>query len=313
MRTSNRLDLPTRLALIATLGLGASVLASPASRAAAQEAPAVEQHTESVAEVSDEEVEDSTSWTLSAGGSFATGNTRARSLNAGTSFAARRGSLGVALQSAVGYGAVDGTDDGERNYVVNSRNINSRLRLDFFLSANDALFLALAHRWDEFAGIQSRLQLQAGYLRNFVNNDTTRLWSEIGIDYTWDNRIGRTPNGTRVICSPDQVATMFDGCGRVVENIQNIVAARLYLGFNHAFSDDVKLTSGVEFLANVNALGQEADAFEDIRINLDAALAAKLFENLALEIKFRMMFDNVPAATQEVDTVTVFSLVYTLI
>jgi putative salt-induced outer membrane protein YdiY len=72
--------------------------------------------------------------------------------------------------------------------------------------------------------------------------------------------------------------------------------------------------TGVEFLVNLNELeGGEADRFEDIRLNWEASLNARLVENLAIEVKFRLQYDRVPAASEELDTNTLISLIYTLL
>ena len=63
-----------------------------------------------------------------------------------------------------------------------------------------------------------------------------------------------------------------------------------------------------------NALnGGEAGAFEDIRVNWDASVNATLIERLSLEVKFRLQYDRVPAATENLDTNTVISVIYSLL
>lgn len=297
-----------RLSLLSALTL---LLGVPAPRAAAQDVPAVTQHTEAVAAAPPEE-DHETTWNISAGANLSTGNTRARNVNAGTQLYVLRGSHALTLQSAFNYGQADTDGAGPDDYQLTTRNLNSRVRYDAFLTANDALFVAVAHRWDSLAGLQTRLQLQAGYLRNLVKNDNTRAWIEAGYDFTFDNR--QNSPGRRVICSEDDVTNMVGGCTRVVRNFQNIHALRLFYGLTHKFSDDVRVATGLEFLINMNELaGGEAGAFEDIRVNWETALNARLIERLALEVKFRLQYDRVPAATQEVDTNTLISVIYTLL
>lgn len=298
-----------RLALLGALGL---LLHLPTATAAAQDAPAAAaQHSEAVAAAAPEEDRETT-WAISAGANLSTGNTRARNVNAGTQLYVLRGSHALTLQSALNYGQADTDGSGPLGYQLTTRNLNSRLRYDEFLTDNDALFLAVAHRWDSLAGLQTRVQVQAGYLRNLIRNDNTRAWIEAGYDFTFDNR--QNSNGRHVICTQDDVTNMTSGCTRVVRNFQNIHALRLFYGATHKFSEDVSVATGLEFLVNLNELeGGEADRFEDIRLNWETALNARLIERLALEVKFRLQYDRVPAATQEVDTNTLISVIYTLL
>ena len=296
-----------RLSLFSAI---AALLGSSAAQVAAQAVPEVSHHTETVAAAPEEERE--TTWNISAGANVSTGNTRARNFNAGTQAYVLRGSHALTIQSAFNYGQADTDGRGGEGYQLTVRNLNSRVRYDLFLTANDALFLAVAHRWDTFAGLQTRLQVQAGYLRNLIKNDNTRVWIEGGYDYTFDNR--QNSAGRHVICSEDDVTNMISGCTRVVRNFQNIHALRLFYGATHKFSDDVSMATGLEFLVNLNELeGGEADRFEDIRVNWETTLNARLIERLALEVKFRLQYDRVPAASEEVDTNTIISVIYTLL
>ena len=67
------------------------------------------------------------------------------------------------------------------------KNLNAKLRYDYYLTLMDALFVAIVLRWDEFAGLDLRVQGQLGYLRNFLRKDGHRFWGEVGYDLTVDN------------------------------------------------------------------------------------------------------------------------------
>lgn len=150
------------LALVALFGAGVAH-AQPA-------APA--QLTERAAEAPSEDV---TSWALSAGAVVSTGNTRSWTANAGTNFRLVRGSHSFGAEWAFNYGRANlPTDAPDAGYVDTVRNSNTKLRYDFFLTEMDALFVSVAHRWDTFAGLDTRLQLQAGYLRNFFKEENHR-------------------------------------------------------------------------------------------------------------------------------------------
>lgn len=296
----------TRYAMFLTAVAAVTCVAWSPRTASAQEPPAVAQHTEEVAQAPAED-EDTTRWALSAGANISTGNTRNQVFNAGTAFYALRGRHAFTFDWAFNYGRTDvDPADGTVGYENTVRNSVARFRYDFYLTEMDALFLALGHRWDTFAGIQTRFQVQAGYLRNIIKTEGTRAWLEAGLDYTFDNRFGGIICEDRVQCAAEMRPVVF--------NFQNIVALRLFYGANHAFNENVSVSTGLEFLANLNSLeGGEADAFEDIRVNWDAAVNATLVDRLNLEVKFRLQYDRVPSARQTVDTNTIISLIYTLI
>jgi putative salt-induced outer membrane protein YdiY len=232
--------------------------------------------------------EDVTTGSLSAGGVLNTGNTSSATFSSGGNFRIVRGRNAFEAESTVNVGAADATpDDGNRDYDLNTRNWNSRARYDRFFTDNDAAYASSRHRWDTFAGLDTRLQFQVGYLRNFYKIENHRIWGEVGYDFTWDNVHN---------VDDDRTATH---------------AGRLFLGYqNH-------LNEHVEFLANVESLFNFEEG-SDVRINADTTLRATVATRLALEIQFKMQFDNVPVeimpgvSKEKLDTQTTVRLVYTL-
>lgn len=285
-------------------------LLSSAGLAAAQADPA--QLTERVNTERPEE--DTTSWALSAGGTFASGNTQSYAVNAGTNLSLIRGRHGIGASWTFVMGGANLPDDMVDEYVLTARNSNARLRYDFYLTKNDALFVALAHRWDTFAGLDTRLQLQAGYMRNFLNVEKHRAWGEIGYDLTYDNfdperRLDPDQSGLMECMGADPL-TAPDVC--LAEGTQIVHAARIYLGYDNQLSEAVRFLAGLEALLNLQEI-------EDLRLNFDAALQSTIAGNLQVEIKFKLLFDNVPAlradgtSFEAVDTLTTVSLIYTLL
>ena len=287
----------------------------------AQDAPSVEQFTEAQQEQADE---DKTSWAVSAGGVFNSGNTRSWALNAGTAFALVRGPHAFGLEWAFNYGRADIPDDGSDNFSDTVRNSNAKVRYDFYLTDLDALFVAVGHRWDTFAGLDTRLQLQAGYLRNFLKQDKHRIWGEVGYDFTYDNfdpEVVQNPDTSdNMECDPTMNPTVTDrpaNC-QLRTGSQTVHAARLYLGYLNELHENVRVSAGVEALINLNST-DAASVGEDIRVNFDAALRSTIAQSLQLEVKFKLLFDNVPALGSDgeplakVDTTTTLSLIYTLI
>lgn len=281
------------------------------------QAPAPEQLTERVNEERPEE--DVTSWAVSAGAVINTGNTQSWMLNAGTNFRIVRGHHSFGAEWTFNYGRANLPSDDRDAYVDTVRNSNSRLRYDFYLTKLDALFLAAAHRWDTFAGLDTRLQIQAGYLRNFFKESNHRSWAELGYDMTYDNfdpeAIQDPDTAMDPSCDPAQGAPMniADRPAQCQADTTQIVhAARVYLGYDNALNENVHFLTGLEALLNLQQV-------EDLRLNFDAALRSTIVDSLQVELKFKLLFDNVPAlqgdgtSREKLDTNTTISLIYTLL
>lgn len=295
---------------------GAMVLSLWGLTASAQPADPA-QLTERVNE--DRPEEDVTSWALSAGAVINTGNTRSWMLNAGTNFRIVRGRHALGAEWAFNYGRANLPNDDRDAYVDTVRNSNARLRYDFYLTKLDALFLAVAHRWDTFAGLDTRLQLQGGYLRNFFKESNHRSWVELGYDMTYDNfdpEAIQDPNTAgNVQCDPSlgapmNVADRPEICQ--ADTTQLVHAARVYLGYENALNENVRFLTGLEALLNLQEI-------EDLRLNFDAALRSTIVDSLQVELKFKLLFDNVPAlqgdgtSREKLDTNTTISLIYTFL
>ncbi len=274
-----------------------------------QIANAQDQFTESA--TTDAPSEDETSWSISAGGVFNSGNTRSWQLNAGTDFRLVRGRHALGANFSFNYGRADIKDENNlfTGYTDTVRNANTAVRYDFFLTDNDAIFLAAKHRWDTFAGLDTRLQLQAGYLRNFFKREKHRFWGEIGYDFTYDNFDPDplpNPDADAAICDATMGSDPTDpSC--FADGTQIVHAARVYIGYDNHLNDNVQFLAGAEVLINVEEL-------EDVRLNFDAALRSTIIDSLQIELKFRLQFDNVPVpGNVKVDTNTTVSLIYTLL
>ena len=254
--------------------------------------------------------EDETSWSMAAGGVFNSGNTQSWQVNAGTDFRLVRGRHALGANFSFNYGRANLKDENNEftGYEQTVQNANTAARYDFFLTDNDAIFLAAKHRWDTFAGLDTRLQLQAGYLRNFFKEESHRFWGEIGYDFTYDNLHPDplvNPDADPAICGDMGSDPMADSC--FADGTAVVHAARVYVGYDNHLNDNVQFLAGAEVLINVQEL-------EDVRLNFDAALRSTIIDSLQIELKFRLQFDNVPVpGAVKVDTNTTVSLIYTLI
>lgn len=281
--------------ITSTLSAFAFILLAAGTAAAQAEDPA--QHTEAAAAEAPDE--DKVELSINLGGVFASGNTRAWTLTAGTHFGYVRGRHGFSLDWAFNYGRADLRDEttGEFGGYQNvARNSNARARYDFFVIEDLAIFAAVAHRWDTFAGLDTRLQAQVGMLYNFLSEDNHRIWAELGYDFTHDN------------FDPDPDEMGMGGCADFDAGCtENVHSIRAYLGYKNQLNEHVRFLTGVEGLL-------EPANIDNIRVNFDAAIQATLVGSLQLELKFKLLFDNVPVqGNVETDTQTSFSLLYTFI
>lgn len=229
--------------------------------------------------------EDTTDLKFQFGTQLQSGNTQSYAINGGVVYDLVRNRHAFHLDSIAAWGAAAPSDGG--NVQRTARNWNSRWRYDYYVTRMDALYVAQRHRWDTFAGLYTRLQNQAGYLRNFLKNDSHHLWGEVGYDLTWDSLFTIDPT------------TMVRTNGTAI-----VHAARVFVGDDSQFNEHVKLRTGAEALFNF----QDAN---DIRVNAYLGVTTSFTEHFKLEIMFTVLFDNVPVpGNLPTDTTTLISLIY---
>ncbi len=292
----------SRWDLSAALCVAIAVLC--AAPAAAQPEAAAE-----FAQEHEDKPDEALTFSASLGMVYASGNTNAWTLNGGTQFRLVRDRHAFSFDWTMAYGRADLTPlDDTTGFEDTVRNSNARARYDFYLTRMDALFVALAHRWDTFAGLDTRLQTQVGYLRNIIQEDKHRLWTEVGYDFTYDNYVPTQDPDTAMLaeCDPAMGAPMDveDRPANCIIEGQNVHAARAYVGYDNHLASAVHFTAGLEALFNL----QDGD---DIRLNLDAAVVSSLSDLFKLEVKFKLLFDNVPVPGRvRTDTLLTVNLVF---
>lgn len=176
-----------------------------------------------------------------------------------------------------------------------SRSAIARARYDRFLSLSDALFIALAPRRDKQAGLDLRLQTQAGYLRNlFFFSDAHRLWTELGYDFSYDNF---TP-----FSEQDKAKALMEG--RDLKDVNKVHSARVFLGYTNRLSPTGTFSAGAEVLYEVNDP-------KNVRVNGLSELTSSITQSFKLGLQSRVLFDNVPVAfKKKYDVIVVVQLVY---
>jgi hypothetical protein len=216
--------------------------------------------------------EDKTSWDILAGGTAVTGNTKSFGLTAGTQLSMIRskhrfdaGSMLIFTRARVQSGDIETT----------ARNMNTAARYEYFFRKRDAAFLGAKHRWDTFAGLDTRLQIQPGYLRVFCEKEELerRFWGEIGYDFTYDNLY---PNP---LVDP---VTM-----ELVKDSAYVHAARVFLGWDFKLEDKLRILSGIETLLNVVEPA-------DLRVNWNTRITTSIRKRVELGVQYLLMYDRIP-------------------
>jgi len=266
------------VALVGTISATAPAAAQPAT---------VEQHTEAVVEAAPEE--DTTSLNVSAGMVLTTGNTESFQLNAGSRLELVRGMHSFQAEASYVLSLA-----GDSYGTETANNVRGRLRYDLFFTPMDAVFAAAMIRRDPFAGLNPRVQGQIGYLRNFLKEENHRFWGEVGYDLTYDRY-----DYDLLPVDPAMDPTLPDH--------QVTHSARLFVGYDNHMSENLTYLAGLEGLLNVEDLA-------DLRLNWDNAVRTSIGGNFQAELKFSLLFDNVPVrSAKKLDTTTQLALIYTFI
>lgn len=281
------------LSVLSVLSVGAITFVGT-GRALAQIPTAPTQNTERVADrPAADAPDDDTVWSLSLGGTFNTGNTRSVAISTGTNLLVRRGAHQFSLSGQWTYGRASVRTAGVFGpWAQTSDNLNGRARYDYFLTDDDALYGVVGARRDHFAGLDSRMQFQLGYARNFYAAEKHRFWGEVGYDVTLDNFF---PNP---LVDP---MTMQVLAGSGVYH-----SARAFVGYDNHFSERWSVLSGLEGLFNVQTAA-------DVRLNWISELGLNIVDGFAVKLQHTLRFDNQPVTgTGKLDTITVVNLTYTL-
>ena len=126
-----------------------------------------------------------------------------------------------------------------------------------------------------------RSHQQIGYSHLLVSTKRTEVRAEGGVDYAQE--------------------------WRTTDEFANILAARVLLGAQHAFNDNVVIADTFEVYENVIDLA-------DLRILNTASLTAALDSKLSLKVSHSLIFDNVPVeGFQPLDQTLGVTLVATLL
>lgn len=230
---------------------------------------------------------DATELRIAAGGLFASGNSRSLAVTSATSFRLRRSENQLSASTAANFArSAAGSDEPMETTV---ENLQGRTRYDRFFAGNLAAFLAVSARHDRFQGLDLRLNVDPGLAYYFVDREKHQLWAELGYDLQYDVRRRDVVAGTGL----ERTATRH--------------SARSFAGYENKVNASVSFTTGVEHL-------QSVQASRDWRLNVEAGLTSAIADRFAASTTFSLRYDAAPLpGVERLDTLTSFSLVYTLL
>ena len=237
---------------------------------------------------------------MTGGATLNSGNTRAYTVTVGGHLGMIRGNNQLVLDVLGLINATRaplGDKRFEPDYEKTAANVIGKARYDRFLSKNDALFLAIVPRRDVFAGLDLRMQMQAGYSRNlYAPSDKQRLWTEAGYDGTYDRFAPLTTTRDYDFAEnmmapppppPEGVTATYTTNTVSKPDPEFINSARLFFGYSNSMTALAVVNLGAEILLDL----QEAS---NIRINTVADFTTSLSTRFKLGFNSRMFYDHVP-------------------
>jgi putative salt-induced outer membrane protein YdiY len=175
-------------------------------------------------------------------------------------------------------------DERDGDLQEDVRRIAGELRYDRFVSDHDAFYALAGAFHDPWAGYDYRAHEQVGYSRLLVKNEDTELRSELGLDYAQEDYIDA-----------------------VEPNYQDVLAARILLGLNHKFNENVGFSEVFEVYESLFD-------FEDVRILNNASFTSNVTKVLSFKVSHVLAWDNQPVeGFAELDQTVLVTLVATIL
>ncbi len=248
---------------------------------AVAQAPAADtQHAERVAARADE---DDVRLTLTAGSALTYGNARNFAVNLGGDFLVRMGQHAFTAQIQWVYGLASLRDTATMVFspwADSANNLTWKLRYDFFITPDDALFIAHRGRRDPFAALEPRIGAQIGYARNFFREENHRMWGEIGYDFTYDHFPMALQVGVDDMNMP------------VLSTDRSLHSLRLFIGYENRLNEVLTYVTGLEALMRL-------DRPEHWRFEWINQLRSKLADWLQIGLDLTGRLDSLPPGQAE--------------
>ena len=241
----------------------------------------------------DENQKPETHLTANAGGNFTSGNAESVTFNAGVdvSHKWKRNQVEVVGGAALGFGATDVNADGflasdERCIGVQGKECDATAerysvdaRYDRFISEKSSLYLLGGAFHDKFAGFELRTHGQLGYAFRPIENTSSHLKVEAGIDFANEQYV--------------------EG---VVPASANLIAAQVAANFEHTFNESVGFKDSLTVYEPILTQPEGspfAPHLTDIRIGNVATISAKMSDKLSLSVSDTLAWRNEPIAAPE--------------
>jgi putative salt-induced outer membrane protein len=242
-----------------------------------------------------------TELSVSAGGLFASGNSRSISATAAGQLRVRRDVHQLSVAAAANYGrsappaATPGAADAPMQTTI--ENYQGYVRYDWFVADHLALFLAVSGRRDPFQSLDVRFNVSPGLAYYFIDAPKQRLWAEVGYDLQHDVRTAKalaaTPN---------------------LDKTQTRHNARLFVGYANNINDAVAFRTGAEYLLSVSPFKDESNGRVNWRLSWDTGIDAHISERFSLGTSLTVRYDNNPLPmVNRTDTLTSVSVTYSLL
>ena len=204
--------------------------------------------------------------------------------------------LGLTAMGLTGRSRADADGDGvlsdserQLDRQLNAQKFDSNLRYDRFLGPKSSVYAMGGAYVDTFAGIEYRLTEQAGYSRNLIDNETTKLMAELGAAVIQESRVVPDPRPEGFV------------------DYETIFAARALIGFSQTFNKNIKFSETIEAYENVRSPA-------DLRLINRASLTMQLSDNLALKVSNDLYYDNTPVeGFRKLDQTTMLSVVASIL
>jgi putative salt-induced outer membrane protein len=207
-------------------------------------------------------------------------------------FRMRRGSDQLGAAIAANYAQASAVKGESIQTTV--ENFQGKLRYDRFLAGSFAIFGAASARHDRFQGLNLRLNLDPGVAYYFIDEDKQQFWGELGYDFQYDIR------------SEQARADALDS-GLFLGKTLTRHSGRLFAGYSSALSDQVSVTTGLEYL-------QGLDHTTNARVNWDGSVNSNVGKGFSIATAVSVRYDHHPIPNVEkTDVVTSISLVYHLL
>jgi hypothetical protein len=207
---------------------------------------------------------------VSAGGQFATGNSRLVAATGTGKFDMRRGDNAFAAAVIGNYSEAYSAPSA--TYVTDPmtgqtvqvpaaapgwkesvENLQGKLRYDRYFSRNFSAFMQLTGTHDAFQAITFRLNLDPGVKYLFYNHPDAKIWGEAGYDFQYD--LNYTDGNGIEQAGAGGAQTDPNGIDYLIQKSDTIHSGRLFAGFQHSFNKEVNLNFGLEYLQGFGGSG----------------------------------------------------------